>query len=49
MDQTVLLWILGASFALNGIQFKLWWNHAKECRDYRSVTTKAACGEAFTT
>jgi hypothetical protein len=36
MDLHVLLWILGGSFALNAIQFKLWWNHARDCRDFRA-------------
>jgi hypothetical protein len=36
VSDTLLLWLLGGAFAMNAVQFKLWWDHARECRDYRS-------------
>jgi hypothetical protein len=37
MDRDALLfWILVGSFSMNAVQFKLWWNHARECRDFRA-------------
>jgi hypothetical protein len=35
MDETVLLWLFGGQMAFNVGLAKLWWDHTKDCRDYR--------------
>jgi hypothetical protein len=36
MDDVTLRWIIGGQIAVNVAFAKLWWDHAKECRERRA-------------